>query len=451
MEEKKDRDLSASSDPQLELGQAKRGVKFKPVAVIGIALLVIVAVVIVLFLRRGTQGLEGRPVPAPSGEAVPSPSTGTSAHAGEIILTLPADEVANAQIKTEAVTEQAGSGPDSVGELRTTGTVSSNAYKETQIFPVAGGIVRQVNAELGDKVKRGQSLATIFSADLANAQGEYLKLIAEHDQHEREHHRTEQLVEIGASSREELEQSKAKIESMLAEIAKARQQMILLGMSRQQIDTLRSPDQVSSIISVTAPVTGSILTRSVNPGEVVASGKEMFRVVDLSSVWVIGQIYEKDFSTVRLGTRAAITSPSFPGRTFSGRVSYLDPRVDPQTRTAQVRIEVSNPGEVLKIGMFVDVSFGEAPVGVAKDKAVLVPKAAIQTIGSKQVVFVATGQPGEFIQRDVTVGSESDGFISVYQGLNAGERVVTDGSFLLRAESLKQKPDQSNSSNANKR
>jgi len=80
----------------------------------------------------------------------------------------------------------------------------------------------------------------------------------------------------------------------------------------------------------------------------------MFRVVDLSYVWVLGQIYEKDFSAVRLGTRAAITTPSFPGRTFSGRVSYIDPRVEPQTRTAQVRIEVSNPKEVLKLGMFVD-------------------------------------------------------------------------------------------------
>src|SRR5262249_56781445 len=115
---------------------------------------------------------------------------------------------------------------------------------------------------------------------------------------------------------------------------------------------------------------------------------ELFRVADLSSVWVIGQVYEKDLASVREGTAAVVTTPAYSGKSFNGRVSYIDPRIELQTRTAQVRIEVSNPGEMLKIGMYVDVVLGGS-LSSATGGAVTVPKAAVQMIGSKQVVFVA--------------------------------------------------------------
>ena len=279
---------------------------------------------------------------------------------------------------------------------------------------------------------------TISSTELANAQGEYLKMSAEFEEHEKAHHRTAALVEIGAASREDLEQHKARLESMRALLASQRQQLIQLGMTAQEVEALKSPEQVNSTLRVVAPVSGTVISRTVNSGEVVATGKELFRVADLSSVWVIGQVYEKDLASVREGTAAAVTTPAYSGKSFNGRVSYIDPRIDPQTRTAQVRIEVSNPGEMLKIGMYVDVVLGgPAPPGTGS--AVMVPKAAVQMVGSKQVVFVATDQPGVFIQRDITAGPESNGQVLVYSGVSAGERVVTEGSFLLRAESLKRR------------
>src|SRR5437588_257958 len=134
MEEKKDRDPSHSNDLQSGPVRHNRGVKLKPVVIIGFALLIIAAAVVVLLLKNGTVSQEGRPVPAPSGEAVPSLSTGSAPNPGEITLTLPTDQLANAQIKTEIAIEQAGPS-QAVGGLRTTGTVSSNAYKETPIFP----------------------------------------------------------------------------------------------------------------------------------------------------------------------------------------------------------------------------------------------------------------------------------------------------------------------------
>jgi hypothetical protein len=164
----------------------------------------------------------------------------------------------------------------------------------------------------------------------------------------------------------------------------------------------------------------------------------------LSTVWVIAQIYEKDFQAVSLGTPAIIATQAYPGRTFAGRVSYIDPRVDPQTRTVQVRIEIANPREVLRLGMFVDVNFGGAVQGATGTKAVpVVPRSAVQTIGGKQVVYVATDRPGIFVQREVSVGPEVNGMVPVYSGVSAGERVVTEGSFLIRGESLKLNPAQS--------
>ena len=156
------------------------------------------------------------------------------------------------------------------------------------------------------------------------------------------------------------------------------------------------------------------------------------RVTDLSSVWVLGQVYEKDLATIHIGSGANVTSDAYPGRIFRGRVSYVDPKIDQATRTAQVRIELANPGQVLKIGMYVNVAFGA--LGLAEKTTPVIPKNAVQSIGNQQFVFVATDKPGEFILRPVRLGPESNGFYPVMEGLNAGDRVVTEGGFLLRAE-----------------
>jgi len=421
-------------------------------AIAAIIAIAAVAAILAWFFGRPTEsGQAGRPVPAPAAaNAVPTPSgpaQGMLQQPAGFVMTLSREKLEAAQIKTEPAIQQPIS--STAASLRTTGTVASNQYKETPVFPIAGGIVRQVNAQLGDTVRKGLPLLTIFSTELANAQGEYLKMKAEFEEHEKAHHRTAELVEIGAASREDLEQHTARLESMRAMLASQRQQLIQLGMTPQQVAAFKTPDQVDSVIRVAAPMSGTVISRTVNSGEVVATGKELFRVADLSTVWVIGQIYEKDLAavregtpaTVREGTPAVITTPAYPDKSFNGRVSYIDPRIDQQTRTTQVRIEVRNPQRVLKIGMYVDVMLGVWPSAVTAS-AVTIPKEAVQNIGSKQVVFVATGEPGVFIQRDIAAGPESGGRVPVYSGLAAGERVVTDGSFLLLAESLKQRPDQ---------
>ena len=182
-----------------------------------------------------------------------------------------------------------------------------------------------------------------------------------------------------------------------------------------------------------APGDGVVIARSVNPGQVVPSGQELFLVTDLKTVWVIGDLYEKDFATVRVGSPATVMVTSASDRQLRGRVAYIDPRVDPATRTAKVRIEVPNVSGDLRLGMFVNVSFE-----TGGPRMTLVPRSAVQSIGDRSVVYVpADGEEGRFIERTVKLGRATGDVVEVLAGVKPGERVVTDGSFFLRAEATR--------------
>jgi RND family efflux transporter MFP subunit len=195
---------------------------------------------------------------------------------------------------------------------------------------------------------------------------------------------------------------------------------------------------VSSELTVTAPVSGTITSRATNPGEVVEASKELMRVTDLANVWVIAQVYEKDTARLREGSGASVTTDALPGVLLRGRVTYIDPNIKPETRTVQVRVELENPGRKLKIGMYVSAALGS--MGVAERTMPSVPASAVQTIGASQFVFLPTDEPNKFALRPVRLGEEKDGQLPVVEGLNVGDRVVANGSFLLRAEWVKQHP-----------
>jgi RND family efflux transporter MFP subunit len=246
------------------------------------------------------------------------------------------------------------------------------------------------------------------------------------------------LVEIGAASREEFELATSKLKAAESDVANLRQRLLLLGLSSQRVGALHSTSQISSEVSLPAPASGTVTSRTVNSGEVIEANKELLRVTDLSSVWVVGQVYEKDLGKVHIGSAASITTEAYPGRVFRGQVSYVDPKVDPQTRTAQARIELANPGQQLKIGMYVNVAF--ATLGGVGSSVPVAPLPAVQNIGNRQVVFVVTGDPNVFGMRPVHLGPESNGYYPVLEGLSVGDRIVTEGSFMLRAEWLKSHP-----------
>ena len=254
------------------------------------------------------------------------------------------------------------------------------------------------------------------------------------------HQRAIELARLNPVSRTDFEQAAVKLRTAEVERATAREKLILYGLSPQRVDALRSPSQITSEIALSAPVSGTITSRSINPGEIVEPNKELMKVTNLSTVWVIAQVYEKDLAKLRTGSGASVTSDAYPGRLFRGHVTYIDPNIDQQTRTVPVRVELENPGLVLKIGMYVNVAFGS--MGNAESTPPVIPSAAVQHMGDKPVVFVATDKPNVFVVRSVRLGKENDGRFIVLEGLNVGDRIVTDGSFLLRAEMLKQAPMQ---------
>jgi membrane fusion protein, heavy metal efflux system len=389
----------------------------------------------VLVLRFGGHTPPDPVAVAPTPPAAPASGTAeqtTGEPAGDVEVFLLPEAVAQAGIQTAEVTAV-----ESGTAVQVPGTVMANAYREVKVFPVVGGIVTKVHAELGTTVTRGAPLATVFSTELAEAQTKYLsaKAMVEADQQRLK--RTQQLVEIGAASRQELEEATAVHTSHATEAEAARQRLLLLGLTRKQVEALKSASQALATVVVPAPIDGVITERAANPGQVVAMGEGLFTVTDLSEVWAVGDLYEQDFPHVRVGSDATLTTLAYPGLTLRGRVTYIDPRVDPQTRTAKVRVEVSNPEGHLRLGMYVTMTFSTA----RGERVTAVPRAAVQTIGGRQVVFIAVpDEEGKFIQRTVTLGPLAGESYPVRQGLEPGAVVVTEGSFFLRAESLRNAP-----------
>jgi cobalt-zinc-cadmium efflux system membrane fusion protein len=371
-------------------------------------------------------------LPAASSSA-PSPAApAASEPAGDVEVILTPEAVTRAGLKTAQVSASA-----SAASVTVPGSVMANAYREVKVTPIVGGIVTKVHVELGATVRRGMPLVTLVSAELADAQTKYLSMAAMFNADHRKLQRTQELVEIGAASRQELEEITAVHESHATEIEAARQRLLILGLTPEQVGTLTSPSQIVSNIVVPAPIDGVITARSANLGQVVAMGMELLSVTDLSEVWVVGDLYEQDFEAVRVGSTAVITATAYPGMTLRGRVSYIDPRVDPQARTAKARVEVPNADGRLRLGMYVAVTFS----GAASSRAVVVPRAAVQAIGDRHVVYIPVkGEEGKFVQRVVRLGAPVGEAYTVLSGIKPGETVVTEGSFFLRAESLKNAP-----------
>jgi RND family efflux transporter MFP subunit len=366
---------------------------------------------------------------APPVNAAPSDGSNPSA---ELQIDLAADDLKKAQIRTAHVTNGL-----TAAKLRVPGIVKPNEYRQVHVTPLVGGVIKEVPVVLGDHVKRGQSLAVIFSSELAEAETQYVSYLAELEAEHKKLERTRNLVKLGAASQQEEEEVAATHAAHESHVRAAREKLTLLGASDPQIAALQQAEQINPNLVVPAPISGVVLTRSANLGLVVNTAQELFSVVDLSTVWIMASVNEKDFASVRVGSAASITAPAYPGRAWTGRVTYIQPLVDSTTRTAQARIEVTNPGENLRIDMYVDVEFTSpgAPGPV-------VAEAAVQSIGERQYVFLPIkNNDGSFHLRRVRVGPTANGYYSVLEGLNVQDTVVTDGSFILKAEAIRQHPE----------
>lgn len=401
-----------------------------PVAIaMALSLLAIGALVSYVFTRplptlsdsRFPQVVPPSQVPAASAGA----SSSNSAPLPDVAISLSEDAIKRAGIVVATV-----DAAPLTATLRLPAVVEPNAYKQVSVTPLVSGRVTKVLVELGAQVRQGQTMATVFSPELAEAQARFVAANADLEAHERELVRTEKLVAIGSASRQELERVHAEHTAQRTNVDSARAKLELLGMSRESIDQLKSGTAVAASTDVPAPIGGVVTERMANSGLNVDPSAKLFTVVDLSTVWIVANLYERDFSRVRVGDRTTIVSSAYPDLRLQGTVSYIEPQVSPETRTAKVRIEVANPKRELRLGMLAEALIE----GADRTTAILVPRAAIQNIADRAFVYLPADAPTQFTEREARLGSASGDSVQVLSGLVPGDRVVSEGSFFLRAE-----------------
>jgi RND family efflux transporter MFP subunit len=370
---------------------------------------------------------QAAPVAIPAGGASSAPAAVARGPLPDVVITLSDDAAARGGVAVAPVTLS-----ETTSSLRLSGVVEPDGYRHVVVAPLVAGRVTRVAVRLGDRVTKGQTLVDIYSPELAETQTRYLSMRAEVQAVEREIARTDRLVDIGAASQQERERIHAEHVTHTTEVESARTRLQLLGMTPQQIESMTSAGQIGATAIIVSPIAGVVTVRDVNPGTSVDAATPLVTVVDLSRVWVVGDLYERDFPYVSVGSRAVVTTSAYPDVRITGKVAYIDAQVRGETRTARIRVEVPNPGQRLRLGMYADVQV-DTPRGTTT--SILVSRVAVQNVADRTVVYIADpAEPGRFIEREVRLGQPSGDQVIVLSGLQTGDRVVTSGSFALRAE-----------------
>ena len=312
--------------------------------------------------------------------------------------------------------------------LRLTGSVAYNNFKTTPVITQVSGPVSRILVSPGQAVRTGQPMLYVNSPDYAQLRSSYLKARDSLALAQKSYNRATDLYAHHAIAEADLQQAESTRNQAQADLQSAEQSLRVLGIN--QLDRLIK-DPVSPEIPLFAPVTGEVVERLAAPGQVIQSGStQCFTISDMSSVWVMANVYEHDLGLVHLGDPVTIQTDAYP-LPFGGRISYIAEALDTTSRTLQVRVDTVNPGKKLKKDMYVTAI---VHAGVTEG-ALVVPDAAILRNSENQpfvYVAAASGQPGQFAQRLVSIGDSQEGRTQVLSGLCAGERVVADGSLFLQ-------------------
>lgn len=301
--------------------------------------------------------------------------------------------------------------------LSVTGSVNPDVSREVPVITMANGRVVDIKARLDDNVKKGQLLLTVQSADVTNAFDAYLKAVNDELMNNKAYLRAKDLYQHGAISQSILEQAEDAENDSKADLVAAEEQLKILGVDKAH------PTNIEKIYS---PITGVIIAQNVTDaaaaGVNLSGSATAFTVADLSQVWVICDVYENDLSKVHLGQQANIQLVAYPNHPITGRVSDIGPVLDPTLRTAKVRIEVPNPGNLLRLGMFVTADL----VGRTSVPRAVVPSSAILHLHDRDWVFVPAGGR-QFKRVEVNGGSMlPNNQQEILSGIEPGQQVVRD-------------------------
>ena len=308
-------------------------------------------------------------------------------------------------------------------------TIQANENELAEVTTLIRGRVVKVQVDVGTDVKKGDLLALLHSTDLGLAESAYLKASARLYEANLVYRRAKDLYEHHAVSLAELQRREAEMRTARAEMRETQNRLELLGMPRQEIERLDREHTIKADVPLSAPFDGRVIMRNITRGEVVETNQRFFTIADLSDVWVIASVPEKDVEYIQKDQTVEMVAAAYPHAVFSGTITYIGDVLDPATRTLRVRITAPNPGMRLKPEMFALVRVYAAP----NPETLTVPLSAIQNGPGGKIVFVQRG-PSEFEVRTVRLGSEYGDVVAVMDGVRPGESVVTKGSFTLKSE-----------------
>ncbi|OGD22528.1 MAG: hypothetical protein A2W03_18240 [Candidatus Aminicenantes bacterium RBG_16_63_16] len=359
----------------------------------------LLAVISVLLLSSAGASCRKSP-PAETGSARPEENVGEP---DSVRLTENA-------VRTGGITVEPARVMETVRCIAGVGDLEFNSRRLIHLTARASGRLERIVAFRGERVVEGQVLAEIYSRDYLACQAEVLQA-------------AERAARLLGTPDEQ---------AARAFLGAARANLLPLGVTEPEIDTLISTKSIRRLLDVRAPFGGRIIEQAAVAGDGVEPGVSLFRIADLSTLWASVRIYEKDLAAVRPNVEVVLRTQAFPGEEFPGRLVLIGAVMDEKTRTVEGRVEVRNPSERLKPGMYVEasISCGETR------RALVIPESALQEFQSRSVVFVRTG-PGVFELRLVETGERTGGRVEILLGLAEGDKVVTSGSFLLKSEMLK--------------
>jgi membrane fusion protein, heavy metal efflux system len=371
---------------------------------VGAAIIVIVALAIMLVGRSFGQ----RPAAAP---AVPPP--GTFRPTAQQLKTLTIEPVDLHQFVSQEITE---------------GKIAVNGDHSTPVFSPYSGRVTRVIAGLGDTVKAGQPLASIEASEFSQAQNDLTTAMAQVKLARSSEARKHALYDAKGGSMADWQQAQADLSAAETTLQSVRNRLRILGYSDQAIDALTGERHAGPVAQILAPISGVIVDRQVGPGQYAQAGAStpVFTIADMSSVWMIGNVREADAAHIQRGQTVEVGVLAYPDRTFTARVIYIAPTIDPNTHRLTVRAVIDNADGALKPEMFATFRILTSEGA----QAPAVPASAVVYEGDTAHVWVLQSADALAI-RPIRAGRDNDGFVEVLDGLKPGERVVTRGSLFI--------------------
>ncbi|HEY6385612.1 MAG TPA: efflux RND transporter periplasmic adaptor subunit [Candidatus Acidoferrum sp.] len=338
------------------------------------------------------------------------------------LFTVPQDQMAHVQV----VSVEKAALPR---VLRLTGAVAYNSFMTTPVFAAIGGPVHELLVAPGETVRQGQPLLTVNSPDYSAARSAYIKARDAYLLMEKFYTRAQDLFAHGAIAEADFQQAESNRTQAQADLQSSEDALRVLGIDDPE-SLVKNPPKTTSQIPVIAPVGGEIVERLVGPGQLLQAGAtQVFTISDMTTVWVLVNVYQSEMSYVHLGDVVDVNTDSYPD-VFHGRISYLATALDPNTRTLQARIVTENPGKKLKKDMYVTASVNAGSIA----NALTVPDSSVLR-GTENEPFVyvqSTTKQNEFARRLVQLGDSHGGRTQITSGVKEGEHVVGDGSLFLQ-------------------